>query len=103
MSKTNDIPAFPCPVPHSDTGMTLRDYFAAKAMQSLIAIGASPIGDLKCQDGSKRSFPDQPYYFGYWENSDPDEGCGMLGIGIDAYQIADAMLQARNEKDEASK
>jgi hypothetical protein len=37
----NDIPAFPRP--HSGTtqyaqaGMTLRDYFAAKAMQSLIA------------------------------------------------------------------
>jgi hypothetical protein len=37
----NDTPAFPTPLQHSDwredyPGMTLRDYFAAKAMQALI-------------------------------------------------------------------
>ena len=32
----SDIPAFPYP-DHGDTGMTLRDYFAAKAMQALIS------------------------------------------------------------------
>ena len=30
----NDTPAFP--IPNMNTGMTLRDYFAAKAMQALI-------------------------------------------------------------------
>lgn len=29
-------PAFPLPLPHSDEGMSLRDYFAGKAMQGLI-------------------------------------------------------------------
>jgi hypothetical protein len=36
-TKTNGGPAFPCPLPHSDSGMTLRDYFAAKAMQALLS------------------------------------------------------------------
>jgi len=45
MSNTNTGgPAFPCPaytypngeINHGEGGMTLRDYFAAKAMQSLI-------------------------------------------------------------------
>jgi hypothetical protein len=31
----NDTPAFPSP--NMNTGMTLRDYFAAKAMQGLIS------------------------------------------------------------------
>ena len=35
----NNPPAFPCPqgVPPSLGGMTLRDYFAAKAMQGLLS------------------------------------------------------------------
>ena len=37
----NDIPAFPRPTSgvdqYAQTGMTLRDYFAAKAMQGLMA------------------------------------------------------------------
>jgi len=37
----NDIPAFPRPTSgvdqYSQTGMTLRDYFAAKAMQGFLA------------------------------------------------------------------
>ena len=35
----NNPPAFPCPqgVPPSLGGMTLRDYFAAKAMQGIFA------------------------------------------------------------------
>jgi hypothetical protein len=37
----NNTPAFPTPLQHNDwredyPGMTLRDYFAAKAMQALI-------------------------------------------------------------------
>ncbi|MGS0941589.1 hypothetical protein ACVA51_13655 [Pseudomonas luteola] len=42
MSKDNGGPAFPCEqvknfVKHMEAGMTLRDYFAAKAMASIIA------------------------------------------------------------------
>ena len=53
--------------------MTLRDYFAAKAMQSL-TIRQGPGGfDFL-------TFPDDPVRFGKW-----------------AYDIADAMLKAREE------
>jgi len=33
----NNTPAFP--LPNMNTGMTLRDYFAAKAMQAMIKYG----------------------------------------------------------------
>jgi hypothetical protein len=62
--------AFPC---HPDTppeydGMTLRDYFAAKAMQSFL----DEVG----------SGSDQRFY---------------KDIAIGAYQVADAMLKAREQ------
>ena len=51
MNKETGGPAFPIkgPVMSSDKqGMTLRDYFAAKAMQGLIANGAvSPVDAAK--------------------------------------------------------
>ena len=50
-------------------GMTLRDYFAAKAMQAYL--GSYPNGCLTCR---------------------PDE------IAADAYDVADAMLAERNEE-----
>jgi len=43
-------PAFPCPVGHVEcyhpTGMTLRDYFAAKAMTGLLAVTKSSGDDI---------------------------------------------------------
>lgn len=36
MSKDTSGPAFPCPGNTWKQGMTLRDYFAAKAMQSIL-------------------------------------------------------------------
>ena len=74
--KTNDGgPAFPCPqdpinqnVP--SLGMTLRDYFAAKAMQGMAAGDAAQSVDFATS---------------YLEL-----------IGTQAYQIADAMLAARS-------
>jgi hypothetical protein len=60
-----NIPAFPAPagVSHiTEQGMTLRDYFAAKAMQALI---------------------DNDHLF--WE------------LPTQAYELADAMLKARQE------
>ena len=68
MSNTNTGgPAFPSPY-DDDEGMTLRDYFAAKAMQGLLA-GS---GD---EDG----------YVGY----DAD------ALAAQVYVMADAMLKAR--------
>ena len=50
-------------------GMSLRDYFAAKAMHSLLT--------TICE------FPDE-----HWRS----------GVAMDAYMMADAMLAARKEK-----
>lgn len=79
MSQENKIDdggnAFPLPVVANehgmfqtrDEGMTMRDYFAAKAMQSLIIEGV-----------------------GY--NSDPGQ---ILAMTLTAFDWADAMLKAR--------
>lgn len=74
MNELNDGgPAFPRPHSESDygfhdlqEGMTLRDYFAAKAMQALI------------EDGLKR-----------------DGSATVRNVAKDAYRMADAMLAAR--------
>ena len=65
-------PAFPLQTwdsvihsPKTETGMTLRDYFAAKAMQAAYEQGVHPYDMLDC--------------------------------AARAYQMADAMLKARNE------
>ena len=52
-------------------GMTLRDYFAANAMPVLLA-------DY-CESAQKVGFDEQ------W----------MMGVAIDAYSMADALLEAR--------
>lgn len=49
----------------SESGMTLRDYFAAKAMQGRLA--------------------------------NPDWLCSEARTATEAYQMADAMLEARNK------
>lgn len=54
-------------------GMTMRDYFAAKAMQSLISLGSNGY-----KDGGGFFHPDN--------------------VAIDAYNYADAMLAARENK-----
>ena len=53
----------------AEVGMTLRDYFAVKAMQVHLA--------------QINSFPDE-----YWRD----------GVALDAYMMADAMLKARNSQ-----
>ena len=51
MNKENGGPAFPVPPlegqysPHSPQGMTLRDYFAAKAMQGYMVGTEKPCAD----------------------------------------------------------
>lgn len=63
------IPAFPLkePLTSDSEGMTLRDYFAAKAM----AVVWTEIPD------------------------DADRDVALLRLGIYAYEMADAMLAAR--------
>jgi hypothetical protein len=67
MSKDTGGPAFPTGTAYQ--GMTLRDYFAAKAMQGIVSVlnrGIRPTD--------------------------------MEAVCKDAYAIADAMLKARGEK-----
>lgn len=73
MNKINGGQAFPVPYAHNDgdRGMTLRDYFAAKAMEGALA------GSMA--DGSSL------------EKESPRE------IALIAYIIADAMLVAREK------
>lgn len=68
---------FPCPPVERKPGaseMTLRDYFAAKAMQGMLS-GAG---------------------IGYM-NVHPSYYDSLSGTAKTAYQIADAMLEARND------
>ena len=70
-----NIPAFPAPagVSHiTEQGMTLRDYFAAKAMPSIVS------------------------YF-LKEEFHLTDHSWMEGVAMDAYKMADAMLKARGE------
>ena len=75
-NKDNGGPAFPIPGLQDDAdfnGMTLRDYFAAKAMAALMPI--------------------------YWEAQDEYEsGKALMERQVkSAYEYADAMLEARNQ------
>jgi hypothetical protein len=50
---SNNTPAFPSTHPHGqDEGMTLRDYFAAKAMQGFISRG----GHYECAFDAARAY-----------------------------------------------
>jgi hypothetical protein len=75
MSNNTGGPAFPVPDDASDMpGMTLRDYFAAKAMQGLIS----------CPD--------------WREGAGEDVGMNASDYTASAaYMMADAMLKAREK------
>ena len=71
----NDEPAFPSNTEYDNfTGMTLRDYFAAKAMQAFI------------------SKTDNDYY-----KDVTNEIRGGKMVSMAAYVIADAMLEEREK------
>lgn len=63
--------AFPVPEPGLETGMTLRDYFAAQALPAIISTYVEANGRCIGTDHFPRNVP------------------------ILAYQLADAMLKAR--------
>jgi len=74
-----DIPAFPLEVIYTQenekfNGMTLRDYFAAKAMQALI------------------QFEDQALLYESRNTKDFDDR-----VSYQAYRYADAMMKVREE------
>ena len=74
----NNPPAFPNPHLRDDSGMTLRDYFAAKAMQGYIS--------------AKAWHPDFvfPTAFNFEEGKRAADA-----VAVSAYKWADAMLKAR--------
>jgi hypothetical protein len=81
MSNTNTGgPAFPYENRYEHEGMTLRDYFAAKAMQGMMAVP----DDQRYGDRADKSLTvDQ------WQR-----WC-VTGLVEHAYRVADAMLKAR--------
>ena len=64
-----DIPAFPTPL-RSGEGMTMRDYFAAKAMQGQLSIFENVTALAR-------------------------EQIKLEDVCIASYQVADAMMKAR--------
>jgi hypothetical protein len=58
------------PTVSGQTGMELRDYFAAKAMQGMLAT----------------------------DPEDQDHEDGLLAVAIVSYKMADAMMEARKNK-----
>ena len=85
MSNNTGGPAFPAPAgrltPITDQGMTLRDYFAAKAMVGLMSMERS--GEYVDEEG----------------NPNDDETGTLFAhthfLAEEAYMIADMMLKAR--------
>lgn len=71
--------AFPSPS-HSTTGMDLRDYFAAQAMQAILSSG---------KWGPKTA--DELHYDDNYDSVTNSAMCLAEG----AYQMADAMMKAR--------
>lgn len=80
MNKINDGgPAFPRDERHiGHNGMTLRDYFAAKAMQGMLA---NPGGPIQANDRCGWGLVN----------------CTYAQVADEAYAMADAMLAARGE------
>ena len=71
----NNMPAFPTPdanFVNKNWGMTLRDYFAAKAMQGQLSILENVIALAR-------------------------EQIRLEDVCIVSYEVADAMMKARNE------
>ena len=92
MSKATGGPAFPLHNHGAQTlgmhlsGMTLRDYFAAKAMQGLMSMTRA--GEYVDEE--------QGLPMDYEEGSEGTLFVHTDWLAIEAYKIADAMLKARS-------
>lgn len=89
---TDGGPAFPVVVPleaeEVEDGMTLRDYFAAKAMQAIVSC-------FRCQWSDNPAKENDGPATG-WHNRDLiTDADSTHEAASDAYAIADAMLAAR--------
>jgi hypothetical protein len=74
-TKKKEVSAFPRPQNSCATGMTMRDYFAAKAMQVLM------------QSATEEDYEDE----GIWT------GGAKTDAAFHAYAMADSMLKAREQ------
>jgi len=104
MTTSKDIPAFPQYVisndgAHVDGGMTLRHYFAAKAMQALIQARTT----LK-----EEEYPDDSYPFAASCGLNAETDVGKDGGGKyrwvellveEAYEVADEMVAQGDKND----
>lgn len=83
MSKDNSEPAFPSDSNEFGTvlGMSLRDYFAARAMQGMLAVP----DDQRYGDRADKSLTVEQ-----WQR-----WC-VTGVVEHVYRVADAMLAARS-------
>lgn len=81
--KNNGGAAFPLkePLTSDSEGMTLRDYFAAKAMQGMLAVP----DDQRYGDRADKALSVEE-----WQ-----QWC-VTGVVEHAYRVADAMLAARS-------
>lgn len=102
MSKIDDGgPAFPMsgdPGVEFDRGMSIRDYFAANAMQAMIScFRETLLGDRHGADeGNSRDISSFCRELGLdSDHSKDDQYDGCDEIAQDAYRFADAMLKAR--------
>lgn len=90
MSTINDGgPAFPCDVfdpqvngPDQHEGMSLRDYFAAKAMQAQLITDGQPGEAAEALVEAAFNAQQDPVY----------------RLALNSYSVADAMLKAREKK-----
>lgn len=89
-------PAFPVNSPNGDyPGMTLRDYFAAKAMQAIIGCYKTTLlGDRNFDDSHDLSTFCRDMAIDKNGQTSENEGCNE--VAQDAYAFADAMLKARH-------
>lgn len=82
--------------------LELIDYFAAKAMQSLLVIGAERVRlKARDEDGSESEVsPDHPWYFDNWDYGVTGDGenRGVAALAQHAYEVADAMMHERAER-----
>lgn len=95
--KVNDGgPAFPVNGPNGDhPGMTLRDYFAAKAMQAMLSCYKDTLLGNRA-DGNDYDYSTFNREMSIDKNRQTSENEGCKEIAQDAYTFADAMLKARH-------
>ena len=103
MSTDDGVPAFPYVLEHMEqphmVGMSLRDYFAAKAMQAIIGCYHQTMrGVENAKSDADADLTSFSRDLAIDTNHGTGENEGCKEIAGDAYAFADAMLAARKGK-----